>query len=148
MRASRTSGAIGFHLAVGVAILALALTSCSSSDDIAPVDASTSAPDGATGGPVSSLTPTSIHYAVTGVVRDQAGRPVARTMITTVSLEHPARPVPEIAVMSDGKGRYGWPSLKPGRYELRVRASGGRAAVQIEVPTSGSTTADLTLAVD
>jgi hypothetical protein len=146
MRASRTSGAIGFHLAVGVVLLAL--TSCGSGDDITPVGASTSAPDGATGGPMGSLTPTSIHYVVTGMVRDQAGRPVARTMITAVSLEHPARPVPEQAVLSDGRGHYGWPGLKPGRYELRVSTPGGRAAVQIDVPASGSTTADLTLAVD
>jgi len=108
-------------------------------------DSSGSSPSSATPKPASSDR-SDVRYAVTGVVRDTAGRAVEGVNIAMVSLDVPGNPVPELAVLTDRRGRYAWPaSVRPGRYELRVNAPGGTATTHVTVRAGVVAKADLTL---
>lgn len=113
-------------------VLAAAPPACAMSNDDTPVS-----DDGAG-------EPAGIRQGAAGTVVDAAGRPVAGAMIAVRSLDTPSRPVPEIAVLSGGDGRYAWP-LPPGRYELAALV-GGRAgpAVAVTVPDGAVVTVGLT----
>jgi Carboxypeptidase regulatory-like domain len=81
----------------------------------------------------------------TGVVIDRAGQPVVGVLIEARSLDEPPQPVPELAVVTDGRGRYVWP-LKPGRYELLAHADDRPSSpAQVEVTAGGTAQADLTV---
>lgn len=61
--------------------------------------------------------PVIAQATVTGVVADSAGRPVPGALVQPKSLDDPAHPVPEVAVLSGPDGRYEW-HLAAGRYEF------------------------------
>jgi hypothetical protein len=82
---------------------------------------------------------------VSGIVRDPAGRPVAGALVTATSLDRPPRPVPELAVFTDPAGRYDWPSLAPGRYEMRVTTTAGTGTAAATVTPAATATANLRL---
>jgi Carboxypeptidase regulatory-like domain len=72
-----------------------------------------------------------VWATVTGTVTDAAGRPVAGAMVVPSAVGESTPPVPEIAVASDGRGRYAW-RLMPGRYAL-VAHQGGRTSPSVVV---------------
>jgi len=61
-----------------------------------------------------------------GQVENARGVAVTAAHIITVPLGRGAGPVPEIAVLTNGMGRYKTPSLIPGLYRIRVVANGYR----------------------
>lgn len=87
--------------------------------------------------PISGGSPSSqatvVVSAVHGVVRDRAGTLVADVMVAATSLDVPARPVPEVAVMTGRDGRFEWP-LPAGRYRLDAGVEGlGAGSVEVTV---------------
>ena len=66
---------------------------------------------------------TEIGQGVRGRVISPTGNPVTNTLIKAKSLDVPAKPVPEIAILTDGDGYYSWP-LRPGDYEITVATDG------------------------
>jgi hypothetical protein len=84
------------------------------------VDAQPSSPasnSAGTGGTQASL-------GVTGVVRTPAGAPVSGAVVTAEG-EAGSPPVPELAVITGGEGRFFWP-LQPGRYRFTAQTPDGR----------------------
>lgn len=80
-----------------------------------------------------------------GTVRDEAGKPVAGALVVPRSLERVGPPIPELAILTDGSGRYAWP-LRPGSYELVVTAEGHHVAQRRGSVTQGTlTTLDVVL---
>jgi hypothetical protein len=78
-------------------------------------------------------TPGALAEGVTGTVAEEGGRPVEGAMIVPKSLDINGPAIPEIAIFSDKDGRYQWP-LRPGRFEVLVRASGyGDVTQQVTV---------------
>jgi hypothetical protein len=66
-------------------------------------------------------------------------------MVSAHSLDSPAHAVPELAVLTDADGRYEWPPLASGRYELRVATPTAKGAVRVVVQSGTTAHADLTL---
>ncbi len=64
---------------------------------------------------------------VAGRVSQPGGPAVAGAVITATSLDHPARPIPEIAILTDDDGRFEWP-LRPGSYRLAALLGGREIA--------------------
>lgn len=64
---------------------------------------------------------------VAGRVSQPGGLAVAGAVITATSLDHPARPIPEIAILTDDDGRFEWP-LRPGSYRLAALLGGKEIA--------------------
>ena len=62
-----------------------------------------------------------------GRVTAPDGSPVSGAFVQAESLDEPAPPIPEIAVLTGKDGRYLWP-LSPGRYRITVSADGYRPA--------------------
>jgi len=83
--------------------------------------------------------------AVAGRVTDAAGRPVSGLLVSVVSHGDPMVAVPEIGVLTGSDGRYAWPSLPPGPWEVRVSRDGRTASVQVTLEAGRTTTADLVL---
>jgi hypothetical protein len=103
------------------------------------------APTPADAGPSASPGP-SIWGAVSGVVRDRAGRPVAGVLVVPTAVDPSTPHVPEMAVSTDGHGRYEW-HLLPGRYRLVVHRGGRSSSSQVVSLTAAHrSTIDLTLA--
>ncbi|TQM83650.1 carboxypeptidase family protein [Saccharothrix saharensis] len=75
--------------------------------------------------------PVTAQATVTGVVTDSAGRPVTGALVQPKSLDDPAHPVPELAVLSGPDGRYAW-HLAAGRYEFTATKD-DRAGTPAEV---------------
>jgi hypothetical protein len=71
--------------------------------------------------------PVGITEGVVGRLVTPSGGPVAGARITAQSLDRPAGPVPEIAILSDTDGRFTWP-LRPGRYRLAAVVEGREIA--------------------
>lgn len=89
--------------------------------------------------------PASIRQGTAGLVATASGAPVAGAMIMARSIDSPSRPVPEIAVLSGGDGRFAWP-LPPGRYELSALVEGRAGpAVAVTVPPGGVVRVELTV---
>ena len=77
-----------------------------------------------------------------------SGDPVAGAQITVRSLDRPAGPVPEIAILSDKDGRFAWP-LPPGRYRLAAVVEGREIAIAtVTVEPGRVTTVTLKLLED
>jgi hypothetical protein len=70
--------------------------------------------------------------SVKGAVHSMDGRPVVAVMVVATSLDEPPRAVPEVAVVTDGDGRFEWP-LKPGRYRLKATTPAGSATRDVTV---------------
>jgi len=67
-------------------------------------------------------------------------------MVTATSLDEPKNPVPELAVMTDDRGRYVWPAvLHPGRYLLSVRTPDGVGRTDVRVDVGVQVSADIAL---
>ena len=113
---------------VGVGVLCVVAVSCANGDDRPDVVNDATSRGGATSS--SAAAP-----GVQGVVTDAAtGAPVAGALVVPSSVDPDGPAVPEIAVRTDGQGRYTW-SLPPGRWEISVRADGfadARGAVRVE----------------
>ena len=76
-----------------------------------------------------------IREGITGRVTNSSNLPVKGALVQPRSLEDPSPPIPEIAILTDGEGRYKWPLL-PGNYEISVSFKGCQRAarrVKIEV---------------
>jgi hypothetical protein len=71
---------------------------------------------------------------VEGRVTAPDGKPVPGAFVQAESLDEPAPPIPEIAVLTGEDGRYLWP-LSPGRYRITVSADGYQ-------PTAGTATVE------
>lgn len=80
-----------------------------------------------------------VRVGLTGKVVDVQGRPVEGAMIEVKSLDASAPAIPEIAILSDSRGRYRWP-LPPGAYEISVLAEGYRCTPRRAVVRSGRET--------
>jgi len=83
---------------------------------------------------------------VGGRVTDPDARPVSGAWIQPAALDSPSPAIPEMAVVTDERGRYFW-QLPPGRYELRASARGRREArAPVLVEAGRVSTVDLVLA--
>jgi hypothetical protein len=81
----------------------------------------------------------------TGILRGPGGQPVAGAMIVARSLDEPAKPIPEIAIITNDQGSYAWP-LRPGRYELTPMLDGSRGAPEeVSVEAGSMARRDLTM---
>jgi hypothetical protein len=96
-----------------------------------------SAPNDATSSDTASRPAPSLAEGVTGVVTDESGKPVEGAMIVPTSREAGGPPIPEIAILSATDGRYRWP-LRPGRYDVTVRAEGYEDVTRQVTVTAGS----------
>jgi Carboxypeptidase regulatory-like domain len=86
-----------------------------------------------------------INGTAAGVVLDRSGQPVVGALVEPKSLDEPAKPIPELAVVTDAQGRYEW-HLQPGRYELVARMGDRSSSAAPVVVTPGETAqADLTV---
>jgi len=90
-------------------------------------------------------TGTGIVEGVAGQIMDRRGRPVVGALVQPRSLDDPSPPIPEVAIVSDGDGRYTW-RLVPGRYEISVSAPGYQGvARQITVKAGKEATENFTM---
>src|SRR5262245_21607010 len=91
---------------------------------------------------ISAQTPTA---TLSGVVRDEQMRGMAEA---TVKVRHIATGRTR-TISTDAAGRYGFTNLEPGRYELRVEASGYKATLQsgLTLTVGGALVADVTMSV-
>lgn len=86
-----------------------------------------------------------LRTGASGIVRGPGGQPVVGAMIVARSLDVPARPIPEIAILTNEQGSYAWP-LRPGRYELTPMLDGKRGVPEeVSVEAGGVTRRDLTM---
>lgn len=85
-----------------------------------------------------------IPWAVHGAVRTVDGNAVVGVMVSAVSIEDPARPVPEVAVITDEHGGYEWP-LPPGRYRLSVDSPAGSGSGEVKVRVDQENALDITV---
>jgi hypothetical protein len=81
-----------------------------------------------------------IARGIVGVITDPTGAPIADARIVATSLDEPARPVPDIAILSDADGRFAWP-LAPGRYRLTALLGERTVANTVAELTAGTVTA-------
>jgi hypothetical protein len=68
-----------------------------------------------------------LQEGVEGRVTRPDGEPIVGAFVQARSLDDPAPPIPEIAIVTDEDGRYAWP-LEPGRYQISVSSDGYRSA--------------------
>jgi hypothetical protein len=78
---------------------------------------------------------TAADEGVAGRVTDASGNPVSGALVDAASLDDPSLPIPEVAIITDGKGLYVW-RLAPGKYEISISAAGfhGAAKEVVVVP--------------
>ena len=67
------------------------------------------------------------------------GQPLAGAWIVAHSLDDPARPIPDLAILSDASGRFVWP-LRAGRYRLAALVDGQEIAAASVVVQTGQVT--------
>ena len=124
------------HALAIVGLFAVAAASCDGTQD---------RHDPVTAPGIDNGAPAAISEGVTGRVRASGGAAIVGAMVQPRALEANARPIPEIAIVSDGEGRYVW-RLFPGKYEISVSAE-GYAPVTATVAVAGGqvTTQDFVL---
>ena len=84
-----------------------------------------------------------IAQGITGRVSTATGQPIVDARITAQSLDHPARPIPDVAMLSDAQGVFTWP-LPPGKYRISAISDEGEIASRPAIVTAGAvTTIDL-----
>ncbi|MEO3938709.1 carboxypeptidase-like regulatory domain-containing protein [Dermatophilaceae bacterium Soc4.6] len=83
--------------------------------------------------------------AIAGRVTDGAGKPVSGLLVSVVSHGDPMVAVPEIGVLTGDDGRYAWPALPPGPWEVQVTRDGQTASVTVTLEAGRTATADLVL---
>jgi hypothetical protein len=148
-----------FHRAVVAAVItATLLTACQQGTDITggpadpgsspriPGDLPVSDAPGA-GGPTAATGQASTRGVVMGRVLGADAAPVPGAAVLPRSLDVPAKPVPELVVVTDAKGAFEW-RLEAGRYELIVNpppGSSGTFPAQA-VTVAGGTTVTVTVA--
>ena len=89
--------------------------------------------------------PRSLAEGMTGAIKDENGRALDGATIIPKSLGANGPAVPEIAILSDTNGRYQW-RLRPGSYEVTVRADGYQDVTrQVTVSPGAVTTLDVVL---
>jgi hypothetical protein len=82
---------------------------------------------------------------VAGQITDTAGRAIAGAAVQPKSLDDPSPPIPEIAIVSNGEGRYTW-RLQPGNYEISVSVEGYKGATKrVSVKATQQTTLNFVL---
>jgi uncharacterized protein YegP (UPF0339 family) len=82
---------------------------------------------------------------VAGQITNEDGSAVEGASVLAAPLDPGGPAIPEIAIVSDAKGRYQWP-LRAGRYEITVVVDGyQRASKQVAVKASEITTLDFVL---
>lgn len=113
------------------AALLLALTACGPQPSSSGGDPGGPASDSATAG--GTAAGTAARGSVAGTVRAADGSPLTGAVVVPRSLDSPAQPVPELAVVTDRQGGYRW-TLPPGRYELAVQV-GERRALPVKTVT-------------
>lgn len=93
--------------------------------------------------PFSAFSQTATTSRVTGIVTDPSGAAVARASVKLVNKETRA----ERTITTNDEGRYVFPSLEPGDYEITVQAQGFRRAVisAVTAQVSKSTNIDIAL---
>lgn len=82
---------------------------------------------------------------VAGRVTDATGAPVAGVAVVVVSRSVPPVPVPELAVLTGPDGRYAWPPLAPGRWDVQVSRGGHTTSVAVTLERGHTVTADLVM---
>jgi hypothetical protein len=102
--------------------------------------------------PVSSGTGNSIARqhteGVAGQITNKDGSAVEGASVLAAPLDRSGPAIPEIAIVSDAKGRYQWP-LRAGRYEITVVADGyQRVSKKVDVKAAEITTLDFVLSRD
>lgn len=72
------------------------------------------------------------------------GTPASGYLIVPTSLAEPSVAIPEMALLSDERGRFEWP-LPPGTYRLTATRADAPAIapIDVEVPATGSITVEL-----
>ena len=94
---------------------------------------------------MSKATGPSLWGTVSGTVHDGGGRPVGGALIVPAAADASVTDIPEIAVTTDGDGRYEW-RLRPGHYTLTAQVQGRSSApVPVTVEAAGRHAADLVL---
>jgi hypothetical protein len=83
--------------------------------------------------------PTQVAEGVMGRLLQPEDIPISYAMISVTSLDKPSRPVPDIAILTDAKGRFTWP-LRPGSYRLRAVVNGNEIAEAAVSVQSGQVT--------
>lgn len=78
-----------------------------------------------------------ITQGITGTVTRTDGSPVAGAFIAASSLDRPAPPIPEIAILTNEAGRFTWP-LQPGRYRLTALVDGEEIGTATAAVTPGT----------
>ena len=112
-----------------VGAVGLALGGCGmsqSGDDSSPMGGASTTPVGGGDRPISSdgadLRRPIAADGISGTVRDTSGRPVAGVLVEALA-EPGSPPAPDLAVVTDGQGRFAWP-LRSGTYQLKAGARG------------------------
>lgn len=78
-----------------------------------------------------------ITQGISGTVTRADGTPVAGAFIAATSLDRPAPPIPEIAILTNETGRFTWP-LQPGRYRLTALVDGDEIGTATAAVTAGA----------
>ena len=125
MRRSHHAGGRAFAVAAGLMVVA-AVGTLAGSETVRNPDQ----PVGS--GLAEEKGPARIAEGVVGRLVTPSGDPLVGARITARSLDRPAGPVPEIAILSDTDGRFTWP-LRPGRYRLVAVVGGHEIAAATAV---------------
>lgn len=107
---------IGLVLLVTLVILGFGGVACSDEDRLALISSNADEPGEGT-----------IQEGAVGRITTLDGQPVEGAFVQARSLGKSGAPVPDIAILSDSRGRYAWPLL-PGSFELSVSADGHQPA--------------------
>jgi hypothetical protein len=103
-------------------------------------------------GPVGSITSetgpvaAALDQGIAGTVTNEAGEPIAEVFVQATSLDANSPPIPDIAIMTDAEGRFGWP-LRPGAYRLTFILD-GREIGEAEAVVEAGHVSDIDLLVD
>ena len=126
MRRSRHTGGRAFAIAAGLLAVA-AIGALAGSNGSSGTTKVRNPDQPISSGSAGDHGPARIAEGVVGRLVTPSGSPIAGARITARSLDLPAGPVPEIAILSDTDGRFAWP-LRPGRYRLAAVVAGREIA--------------------